>query len=246
MKSLFFLSFLLLFTGFTPCKGENLYPDFHSLDQVIKFETSQILDPTSNDPEFLSEIYLSRGESYLLCGQNSLAYDDFKQGYAFADLCHQEIKQPLHFRALFGLAIVYGSEDMIEEFYLAAESLKSILSSYTCPCIQEHPPHSALKAIPSHIYANKPILGPDHVSIGDCIKFATSTADKCYELISFIPKPAVQVTLRILIKDLEQRAIHCCRAGGIWKACLQPIVNKWQLWNEKWKLFKIPPDPAWD
>ncbi|NDE82945.1 MAG: hypothetical protein EB051_04975 [Chlamydiia bacterium] len=208
MKLLIYLAYLFLFICSNPCKAETLYPGFHSLDQVIQFETSQILDPPYEDPEFLSQIYLSRGESYLLCGKKSLAYDDFKHGYAFADLSPEEVKQSLHFRALFGLAIIYGSEDMIEEFYLAAESLKSILSSYTCHCIQEHPPHSALKAIPSHVYANKPILGPDHVSIGDCIEFATSTADKCYELISFITKPAAQVTLRILIKDLEKRAIH--------------------------------------
>ena len=31
-----------------------------------------------------------------------------------------------------------------------------------------------------------------------------------------------------------------------WKACLGPIVDKWQLWNSKWINFGIPPDPAWD
>ena len=134
----------------------------------------------------------------------------------------------------------------MDEFYITAESLKTLLSSYKCPCNQDSQPHSIARKISPHIYASKPILGPERISISDCIDFAESTAEKCGYLISFVPKAAVQVTLQILISDLKQRAISCCRAGGLWKACLKPILDKWQVWNEKWNLFKIPPNPAWD
>lgn len=247
MKKLFFLLFLPVFIWITPCKGEGIHQSsFQSIDDVIRFETSQILDADPNNPEFLSEMYLSRAESYLLYGNNSLAYADFKEGYAIADLCSEETKMSLHFRALFGLAIVYGCEEMTDELYATADSLKLLLSSCKCNCNQDKQSQLTGNGLSHHIYGVKPILGPDQIPIQDCIDFAESTAEKCRYLIALVPKAQVQVTLQILVDDLAKRARSCCRAGGIWKACLQPIVDKWQLWNEKWNLFKIPPDPAWD
>jgi hypothetical protein len=246
MKHLVSVLFIGICMWLTPCKGEDPYSSLQSIEEVIRFETSLILNTDPYDLAYVSQLYLSRGESHLLCGKNLLAYDDFQQGYALANLCGEEEKKALQFRGLFGLAIVYGCEEMIDEFNCTSESLKSILSSYTCPCNQGHQPLSIGKGISPHIYAKKPILGPDQISIDDCIDFSKSTAERCGYLISLVPKAAVKVTLQILINDLEKRAISCCKAGGIWKACLQPLVDKWQLWNEKWNLFKIPPDPTWD
>lgn len=51
---------------------------FQSIDDVINFETLQILQEDSDNPATLSDKYLSRAESYLLSGNNELAFIDFK------------------------------------------------------------------------------------------------------------------------------------------------------------------------
>jgi len=45
-----------------------------------------------------------------------------------------------------------------------------------------------------------------------------------------------------LIDQLAETAKNCCWAGGLWKGCLQKLVNKLHYW----KVFGIPADPAWD
>lgn len=80
----------------------------------------------------------------------------------------------------------------------------------------------------------------------ECLERVGNTVSMSKKLIAFVKRKEVVFLLTTLIDGLEERASRCCRAGGLWKACLQPLVNKWHLWNQKWKVFGIPPDPAWD
>lgn len=218
---------------------------FQSIDDLIQCETLQILKAASDEPISLSEKYLSRAESYLLSGNHNLAFFDFQSGYEIANACDNDTKKPLHFRALFGLAIIYGQNDMFDEFDTSILSMKDILNSYPCSCNPDNIsviPTSRLK----NGHENKPIYGPDKISKADCAENARATARACRNLITFVKKSSVQVVLNILIDDLETRALNCCYAGGLWKACLGPIIDKWHLWNTKWNVLGIPPDPAWD
>lgn len=114
---------------------------------------------------------------------------------------------------------------MLDDLYATADSLKSIFNSFECNCDQNRNNPIANKNVLQHVYASKPILGPDRIPVQDCMNFAESTAEKCLYLMALVPKAHVQITLQILIDDLEKRAKSCCKAGGIWKACLQPIVD---------------------
>jgi len=59
---------------------------FMSPEELIAFETIQILRTASDNYAVLSERHLSRAESYLLHGDYELAVADFQKGYAIADL----------------------------------------------------------------------------------------------------------------------------------------------------------------
>ncbi|MEK7339314.1 MAG: hypothetical protein WBD50_02280 [Candidatus Rhabdochlamydia sp.] len=83
------------------------------------------------------------------------------------------------------------------------------------------------------LVSDQPILGPDRISIEECIERAQTTAS-CAKVIIGFSKSRAQFILNSLVNDLEDRAIRCCMAGGLWKACLPPLVNKWHRWNEKY------------
>jgi len=158
----------------------------------------------------------------------------------------EEEKIPLLFRALFGLAVIYGCNDMSDECYAAVGSLQSILDSYQCIGYSAIGQPVGVVLLANTASVQRPIYGPDRVSVRDCIDFAQSTARQCRYLIDLVPKNSLRMTLHILIDGLEKSSIDCCKEGGIWKACLQPLTNKWYQWNQKWTIFGIPPDPAWD
>jgi hypothetical protein len=61
-------------------------------------------------------------------------------------------------------------------------------------------------------------------------------------LIQLVQKKEIRIIAKLLIDSMVNSANNCCRSGGLWKACLQPLVNKWK----DWQMFGIPPDPAWD
>lgn len=97
-------------------------------------------------------------------------------------------------------------------------------------------------------YANKvdaPIFGPDKISVNDCIDLIDNTVGYCKLLICRSPPPA-RATLSFVIDQIAKEGRKCCYVGGVWKGCFQPLANKYHEWNQKWKVFGIPPDPAWD
>ena len=222
---------------------------FQSVQEVLDFETRQIATLGSADS------YINRAESYLLCQKYELALDDLQIGYQLL----QGIKDnpTLLFRSLFGLAVVYANIDNLDEFYAVYKSMQELLHAHKCAgCSEKHSSCYMMKSeefpnlISSHesekfLTSDQPILGPDRISIEDCIERAQGTAN-CAKVIIGFSKTRAQFILNTLVDNLTDQAIQCCIAGGLWKACLQPLVNKWYQWNEKWKVLGIPPDPAWD
>lgn len=136
--------------------------------------------------------------------------------------------------------------DRLDQFHAVVDAIKEFLDVYKCAgCLEKHTDLCSYDEMISEKLSDRPILGPDRISIEKCIERAQETANYAKIIIGF-SKSRAQFILNTLIDDLTGRAIQCCMAGGLWKTCIQPLVNKWYQWNEKWKIFGIPPDPAWD
>jgi hypothetical protein len=225
------------------------YGLFSSFEELIVYETTQISELSSSSYEDLADAYMNRGESYLLSDHYELALEDFQNGHESAGLCSSKTKSTLLLRSLFGMLFSYGMMGKMNELYFIEGEIRKIFNNFDCKRVGKKSDLSRSRLHLEHSLAakdsEKPILGPDRISIDDCIDRAQKTAKASRILILKAPL-SVQTILNILIDDLQDRAIYCCLSGGIWKACLRPILNKWQLWNEKWKTFGIPPDPAWD
>lgn len=212
--------------------------------EIIEHETAELSDIPNSEYELLAEGYLSRGESYLICERFKEAVSDLQKGYELAAFCKDDEKRALALRSLFGLALAYGYLDMLEEVYASARSMRAILDSCNCADCNEFL-KVGLHELNHSTLVNQPILGPTQISVSECVDRVNGVQNASKVLI-VKAKPEIQIVLHIMIDDLADRARFCCRRGGVWKGCLQPVVNKWHLWNEKWKLFAIPPDPSWD
>jgi len=237
MRSIFGLIFFSLLITIPGHSHEIDYNQFNSPQEVIEFETDAISQIEPNNYQALSDAYISRGESYLFCGKYEAALEDLKKGSELAALYGQD--QQLTLRSLLVLSIIYANCDMLEELNASCETMISLLKSSSC-----HLSKKMMKSV-SHAKRDVPINGPREIPIQDCIENAEGTA-KAAKLLIVRAKPEVQFFLNSVIDEMEKLAIECCLAGGLWKACLQPIINKWHQWNERWKVFGIPPDPSWD
>lgn len=207
--------------------AQNL-PDFHSVQEVLDFETAQIAALGSAD------CYINRAESYLLCQNYDLALHDLEIGYQL--LQNIEDHLTLHFRSLFGLAIVYANIDQLEKFHAVESSIEAFLDAHKCTrCSEKH--HSI--ELCSYVLAKllvSDISEPEQISVEACIEKANNTAKYARILINK-SHPAARLVLNALVNRLTNKAIKCCVAGGLWKGCIQPLATKWQEWNEKWKIF---------
>lgn len=215
------LSFLLcIFLHLSCCA-------FHSVQEVLDFETAQIADLGSADS------YINRAESYLLCQKYALALDDLEVGYQL--LQSIENNPTLLFRFLFGLAIVYANIDKLEEFYAVVNSIEELLNAHKCiGCSEKHSIELCTYAWEKLLVSDVP--EPDRISVEACIEKANNTAKHARILIDK-SHPAAKFILNALVNKLTNKAIKCCIAGGLWRGCIRPLATKWQEWNEKWKIF---------
>jgi len=239
---LLFFSALLTITN---CVGIELdYSHFRSIEEVIDYETVQIANTSSDNYSTLIDIYFSRAESYLLLNMQNQALNDLEMGFKLAQYCNENECTFLFLRYLFDSAILYGLMDRMDDLYNSAASIQELLtySMHEKRCENQN----ILPTFSKVNLTDRPILGPNKITIDECFEFVQGTSSKLRYLISLVPKAEAQVILHITIDGLHNEALRCCSAGGIWKACLQPLVNKWYNWNEKYKLLGIPPDPAWD
>ncbi|PWU13896.1 MAG: hypothetical protein C5B45_05340 [Chlamydiae bacterium] len=200
--------------------------DFNSVQEVLDFETAQIADLGSAD------CYINRAESYLLCQNYDLALNDLEAGYQLSQNIEDHLT--LHFRSLFGLAIVYANIDQLEKFNAVVSSIEALLDAHKCTeCSEKH--HSVeLCSYVKLLVSDDP--EPERISVEACIEKANNTARYARILIDK-SHPAARVILNALVNRLTNKAIKCCIAGGLWRGCIQPLATKWHKWNEKWKIF---------
>jgi tetratricopeptide (TPR) repeat protein len=243
--------FLILIFSIHACcfSSEPDYNTFSSFEELIVYETNQIANLDLSNYEDLADAYLNRAESYLISSKYELALEDIEKAYELSGYCRQEVRSLILLRSLLDLAFSYALLDKLDEFHRIESELKELFDAFECSRVEKRQASNRSKFHSGHAArstnSEKPILGPDRISIDDCVDRAEKIAGAARILI-LKARVDVQAFLNILIQDLETRAIRCCLGGGIWKACLQPIANKWQQWNEKWRVFGIPPDPAWD
>ena len=74
----------------------------------------------------------------------------------------------------------------------------------------------------------KEIFGENEISIEDCIKRTENTVNAIKDILALTSvSPKWKAAFIASLYLLEDKAISCCRAGGVWKACLQPLLEKW-------------------
>lgn len=203
-------------------------------EKMIVQETEKI---QSSDPVLmgtLAEAYASRGESFLLMGDDQSALNDFCSAYAHAVNCPNE--QELVFRSLLGTFLVSVRQEDLETAKDIGLHLQSVIKQSLCEECESSP------SLHFVAQSNWPIQGEDHIPIYECLDRVEATTDMLYMLIAAVRKTEVRMLAMTVINSLSEQAARCCRAGGLWKGCLQKLVNKLHYW----KVLGIPKDPSWD
>lgn len=232
--SLFFLCCLVSFLS----AEEIDYGQFKTFEELIQFETAVISHAEINNDPFISECYLNRGESYLLDGQIDKALEDFQKGRELqAKVFTIKDQEKIEFRSLLGMSISLAILNEAESVYALSPHLQNLLNSWQCDdCLQLQPCKD-----------EEYVTGPDQEPYkGWCQDSVEKTSAALQDLICFVPKMEVQLVLRRLIDNLEAEGLRCCARGSGWKTCVGPLAKKLSIWEQKWKLLNVPPDPTWD
>lgn len=222
------------------------YTSCKNIQEIIKLETDLILKNKKNDIDSLANLHISRGETYLLNGQIEDAINDFYIVYMFLDKIKNN--KIIKFRLLFNEILWNVMLDKKNEVEILGEHLICIFDEI---CFQKNfgNQHTTLSTERTPIFFCKKtnIVGPDQEPYsGWCKEVVISTGVALAQLISVLPKNAAKIALGSIIAILEQKALDCCEAGGLWKACVGPLAEKFNNWNQKWKVLRVPPDPAFD
>lgn len=247
-------SIFLLVTIFSVALCAQNSPDHEnfSLESLVEQETFQIDNTSSSEAHILSDLYCSRGESYLLLGEDQKAFADFRKAYIHALNCTEKnIKTSLTFRSAFGAFLVYARMEDLEKVKSTAKFLEDILKNYSCHECKEMlgitTPRSFCFGMDMPCFYQQtrqdwPVLGPDYASVGDCVERVNGTISALTTLIAVVKKTEVRALAAMVINGLGDQARNCCVAGGLWKGCIQKLVNKLHYW----KAYGIPADPSWD
>ncbi len=152
----------------------------------------------------------------------------------------------MFFRPLFGAFIVYARLENLESVQEIHGHLERILKSYTCRSSKKSFPYltqsHANEIVTQIANPDRPIEGPDHISVGECLSRVRTTVEAITLMIAVVKKTEIRILAATIINKLADAANDCCWAGGLWKGCLQKLANKIYYWG----VFGIPADPAWD
>ena len=141
---------------------------------------SQETKPCENTT--LSETYISRGEDLLISGKYLEAMNDLQEGYRVASHCEKDLKLGFQLRALFALLFVYGNLEQMENMRDVASEMHVILTYCQCNDCEEKQSSLSLDYsyndkrleapsiyLISNTYQEPNLLGPDKVSVEDCL-----------------------------------------------------------------------------
>jgi hypothetical protein len=182
--------------------------------------------------------YNDRGTHLLIAGFYREALNDFN--IVLFQAKQYEPEDKIIGRALWGRAWTYaflGETDALMEDL--REISKLIGLDEDCHC--EH--------LANHASINNQIrfaINHDQPVFVLCDNFCENTIDNMATFMkamcSVLRDPGAKVTLYLFIDGLRNKAIRCCKVGGFWRDCVDPMVKI----AEKWKSFGIPADPVWD
>ena len=183
-------------------------------------ESSLIEYPQANSLiEYEIDDLLNNGEKELLDGRFEEALNFFIQA---KDLCKDQENQEMRFfRCTFNCYITHMALDLSNDFEEDYYTLDRLISDNQCS--------NGTLAPPTEYIANgKPILGPNKISEEECLELVKNTTEYIELILSFAPiKNGWKFSAIASTKLLSYKAQQCCRSGGVWKACLQPLYEKW-------------------
>lgn len=245
------------------------YRNCQSIDDVIARETQEISNTPTYDHVELAELYVSRGESYVLNAQYEKAIEDFQSAnFYFSNFQNINAALIIAFRAAFGEVVSYDNLGLQQHTQHALVHLQTIVDHIVCDdCIgylpnQESVTESAntlhfsdliVTCKKKSIKEDQPngsnqqqdsyedILGPNQSSPAWCEEVIVGVGRAMDAIACLAPNYGVKIALIGVIETLIARGVKCCQAGGFWKACAAPISRKWQEWKNN-KERKIPPN----
>ena len=250
-ENLFFILLEMIFaTQIHFMQSDNL----QQIEDVILAESSTIINSQALEDRL--NAILSRAESYLLCGDNQKAISDYERASCLMDNLERPSDEEIYFsfRNNFGLMIAYLNENRENHAWKCYNILRTTLDELPCDAQASKYDYFAHRFVhpldnqndPTVLLVGRPIEGPDQIPVQDCLNLANNTERFCRILISYVKHSGAQVTLNLLIDGLVDSARGCCLSGGLWKACRGPLLQKWSKWDQRWQMFRLPPDPAND
>ena len=222
-----------------------------AIHDVIELESSQILYNAMHgkqDAEAI-KIYNERGISYFFNGDYDKALNDFNhviEAWKRGENVHETIVGAAWWGRMFSHAYLGQEEEVVFDiqavqyfFYFdqnCCQDASFFLSRLSNTRASNRLPIITIEAWPE----NEPMTK------WECVQTVKNTAWAMMVLADKIPQYSVRVLVMKIVDDLKDSAMDCCYRGGLWSACIKPLADKLHMWNQKWKMFGIPPDPAWD
>ncbi len=117
------------------------YSNCKSIQEVIARETQEIAHTPSFDHNELAELYVSRGESYLLDGQYEKAVEDFQNVHSqLGYFQNGKAAAVIGFRAALGEVVSYDNLGMHEHAQEALGQLQALVEHIGCnDCVENRP-----------------------------------------------------------------------------------------------------------
>lgn len=216
---------------------------------LLEYETRRIQSLENSSETKQLQAYLSRAETLILVDQPENALYDLNIAYELATKIENDLdKNGVLFRCFFDMIIANvnaGFFDMAKECQIEFEEL---IHSLQCGGCNDRVGLSMIVegSDQARIFLTHEIYGPDHNVPGLCEEVVKGTADAMRVLATLAKTIKARAALMGSISALETKCMGCCATGEFWKTCVGPIADKWKEWNDKYELFRIPPDPYWD
>lgn len=221
------LIFIILFFGISPIA----YAGSAHLD-------IENIEKDKNGIEELNTRNLN-GVNHLFAGDLLEALNDFD----FVIERKSSISDELYGLALWGRVFCHAYLGELHQVEEDIRLLNRFFIERKCACERSHDFYWQTRQDLVHqtsvvIYAN-----PDEkISQHECIARVVGTANSLKAMCAAITRSDIQYLLIKVIEAMEELGIRCCENGTFWTTCVTPLIEKLQ----KWKVFGIPADPAWD
>ena len=229
MRFVSFLSAFFCLTAGVTCSAYPVdYSGCRSIEDAIARETQEIADAPVTDKGELVQLYLSRGESYLLNEQYEKVIEDFQKARLHMSPSDEEsIAMAAAFRIAFGEAIAYGNLGMQRNAQQAIQQLQLIASDVGCDdCIEQRPCPGTNLEEKDVEDSDEEILEPElsEEEMAGLERSMEAIADRVLNC-------ELKIALTGVIKVFATKAIECCEARKFWRTCAASIAKKCEEWG---------------